>query len=251
MTIASTLSPAIVLAAFIFTFVGFAAKSGIVPFHAWLPSAHSKAPAPISAILSGSVTSVGIYGIIRMYAIASQTTSEFKVSIFLIIFGVISMAIAALTIITQVNLKKVIAYSTVENMGFLLVGIGLGTPLAYLLDPLLRACPRLYQSFTIPFRRHPAPPIQRRKNGTHQKRNKTPTLRIMEPNLGCHSNNRHASISNFLPKVSILLQSAELSPFLTVGLLLIFLFVAAAFGIFLIKLLPKKMKPKPNRTMRH
>ena len=66
----------------------------------------------------------------RMYAIASQTSSVFKISVFLIAFGVVSMLIAALTIINQVNLKKVIAYSTVEHMGFLLVGLGLGTPLA-------------------------------------------------------------------------------------------------------------------------
>ena len=110
-------------AAFIFTFVGFAAKSGIVPFHAWLPSAHSKAPAPVSAILSGSVTSVGIYGIIRMYAIASQTSELPKISWFLIAFGLLSMVVAALTMLNQVNLKKLIGYSTVENMGFLLVGL--------------------------------------------------------------------------------------------------------------------------------
>ncbi len=65
MSVATKLSPGILFASFLFTFVGFAAKSGIVPFHAWLPSAHSKAPAPVSAILSGSITSVGIYGIIE------------------------------------------------------------------------------------------------------------------------------------------------------------------------------------------
>ena len=139
MSIASSLSPGIMFAAFIFTFVGFAAKSGVVPFHAWLPSAHSKAPAPVSAILSGCVTSVGIYGVIRVYAVASQTSELPKISWFLIGFGVLSMVVAALTMLNQVNLKKLIGYSTVENMGFLLVGVGLGTPVATFLDPILHS----------------------------------------------------------------------------------------------------------------
>ena len=130
MSIAGQLSPGILFAGFIFTFVGFAAKSGVVPFHAWLPSAHSKAPASVSAILSGSVTSVGIYGIIRMYAIVAQSSELPKVSLLLICFGLLSMVVAALTMLNQVNLKKLIGYSTVENMGFLLVGLGIGGPIA-------------------------------------------------------------------------------------------------------------------------
>ncbi len=246
MTVASTLSPAIVLAAFIFTFVGFAAKSGIVPFHAWLPSAHSKAPAPVSAILSGSVTSVGIYGIIRMYAIAYQTTAEFKVSIFLIIFGIISMAIAALTMITQVNLKKVIAYSTVENMGFLLVGIGLGTPVAgvasiaifwtlfyVLAHGFTKAS--LFLSAGILHHQFESVRMEHIKNAI-----KLQPFASWSLILGGIAIIGMPLSAIFIPKIALLLQSAQLSPLLTIGLLLIFLFVAAAFGVFLMKLLTKK-----------
>ena len=240
MTIASTLSPAIIFAAFIFTFVGFAAKSGIVPFHAWLPSGHSKAPAPISAILSGSITSIGIYGIIRMYAIASQTSSVFKISVFLIAFGVVSMLIAALTIINQVNLKKVIAYSTVEHMGFLLVGLGLGTPLAIfwtlfyvLAHGFTKAS--LFLSAGILHHQFKGVRMEHIKNAL-----KLQPFASWSLILGAIAIIGMPLSALFLPKVSILLQSAELSPFLTVGLLFIFLFVAAALGIFLIKLLSKK-----------
>lgn len=240
MSIASTLSPAIIFASFIFTFVGFAAKSGVVPFHAWLPSAHSKAPAPISAILSGSITSVGIYGIIRMYAIASQTSSAFKISIFLIAFGVISMLIAALTMLNQVNLKKAIAYSTVEHMGFLLVGIGLGTPLAIfwtLFYVLAHAFTKasLFLSAGIMHHQFEGVRMEHIKNAF-----KLQPFASWSLILGAIAIVGMPLSALFLPKVSILIQSAALSPVLTFGLLFIFFFATAAFGVFLIKLLSKK-----------
>jgi hydrogenase-4 component F len=252
MTVASTLSPAIVLAAFIFTFVGFAAKSGIVPFHAWLPSAHSKAPAPVSAILSGSVTSVGIYGIIRMYAMAAQTSIEFKVSIFLIVFGIISMAIAAITMLSQVNLKKVIAYSTVENMGFLLVGIGLGTPvtgasiaifwtLFYVLAHGFTKA-SLFLSAGILHHQFEGVRMEHIKNAI-----KLQPFASWSLILGGVAIIGMPLSAIFIPKVAILIQSAQLSPILTITLLFIFLFVAAAFGVFLLKLLARKEQSETKR----
>ncbi len=240
MGVASTLSPAIVFAAFIFTFVGFAAKSGVVPFHAWLPSAHSKAPAPVSAILSGSITSVGVYGIIRMYAIAAQTSIGFKVSVFLIAFGVISMLIAALTMLTQVNLKKVIAYSTVENMGFLLVGIGLGTPVAIfwtLFYVLAHAFTKgsLFLSSGIMHHQFGGVRLENIKNAL-----KLQPFASWSLILGGVAIIGMPLSAIFLAKISILIQSTILSPILTLSLLFIFLFVAAAFGIFLLKILTRK-----------
>ena len=240
MNIASTLSPAILFAAFIFTFVGFAAKSGIVPFHAWLPSAHSKAPAPVSAILSGSVTSVGIYGIIRMYAIVAQTSELPKISIFLIAFGIISMVVAALTMLHEVNLKKLIGYSTIENMGFILVGLGLGTPLAvfwtlfYVLAHSFTKA-SLFFSAGIMHHQFESVRMERIKNAFKLQPFASwslilGTIVIIGMPMG----------AIFLPKISILLQSADYSPFLLGGLLVIFLFAASAFGIFLIKLLSGK-----------
>jgi hydrogenase-4 component F len=246
MSIANTLSPGIMFAAFIFTFVGFAAKSGLVPFHAWLPSAHSKAPAPVSAILSGCVTSVGIYGIIRVYAIASQTSELPKISWFLIVFGILSMIVAALTMLNQVNLKKLIGYSTVENMGFLLVGLGLGTQIAIfwtLFYTLAHAFTKasLFLSAGILHHQYKSVRMEHIKNVFKFQPFASwslilATIAIIGMPLS----------AIFLPKISILLESAKLSPFLLLGLLTVFLFVAGAFGIFLIKLLSRKEEDAPG-----
>jgi hydrogenase-4 component F len=128
-THATALSPTLLAVSFIFTFIGFAAKSGIVPFHTWLPDAHSKAPSAVSAILSAVLLNVGIYGIIRMYSIVKQTSAVHTISLLLIVFGLISIMIAAFHMLQQKNLKKIIAFSSIEHMGLLLISIGIGTPL--------------------------------------------------------------------------------------------------------------------------
>ncbi len=240
MSVAGTLSPGILFASFIFTFVGFAAKSGIVPFHAWLPSAHSKAPAPVSAILSGCVTSVGIYGIIRMYAIIAQTSELSKISVFLISFGLLSMVVAVLTMLNQVNLKKLIGYSTVENMGFLLVGLGLGGAAAIfwtLFYVLAHAFTKasLFFSSGIMHHQFESVRMERIKNAF-----KLQPFASWSLILGTIAIIGMPLSAIFLPKISILIRSAQLSPFLLGGLLIVFLFAAASFGIFQIKLLSRK-----------
>lgn len=122
--------PFMATAAFVLVFIGFAAKSGIFPFHTWLPEAHAKAPSAVSAVLSGVLLNVGIYGIIRTYAIVHQTGSDAMVAFILALFGVLTIAIAAFSMIPERNLKKLIAFSSVENMGILLVGLAVATPVA-------------------------------------------------------------------------------------------------------------------------
>jgi hydrogenase-4 component F len=114
----------------IFMFIGFAAKAGIVPFHTWLPHAHSKAPSVVSAILSGVLLNVGLYGMIRMFALARASSSAEVISLLFIAFGLISVGLAALTMFSKKNVKKLIAFSSIENAGFMLLGIGIGTPAA-------------------------------------------------------------------------------------------------------------------------
>lgn len=247
MTIASSLSPAVIFASFIFTFAGFAAKSGIVPFHAWLPTGYSKAPGPVSAILSGSVSSVGIYGILRMYAVASQTPSISKIALLLLAFGLISMIVAALTMISQVNLKKVIAYSSVESMGFLLVAIGIGTPLAiYWMLFFVMAHAFIKASLFLS-----AGIIRHQYNGVRMEQIKNAIK--LQPFASWSLILGGAAIIGmpvsaiFLSKFGILIQSTQFSPILTVGLLFIFLFVAAALGVFFIKILTRKESGDINR----
>jgi hydrogenase-4 component F len=116
--------------AFIFIFIGFASKAGIVPFHTWLPQAHARAPSMVSAVLSAVLLNGGIYGILRLFSIAHQTESWHTISIILIVFGTISIAIAALSMFPRSNIKKLIGFSSIEHMGLVLIGIGVGTPLA-------------------------------------------------------------------------------------------------------------------------
>jgi len=127
---ASVLPPGMLVASCALVFVGFAAKSGIFPFHTWLPEAHAKAPSAVSAILSGVLLNVGIYGIIRVFAIAHQTSAAAALSGLLALLGILTIAIAALSMLPQKNLKKLIAFSSVENMGILILGLAVATPLA-------------------------------------------------------------------------------------------------------------------------
>ncbi|HWQ67399.1 MAG TPA: proton-conducting transporter membrane subunit [Methanospirillum sp.] len=114
----------------IFFFIGFAAKSGIVPLHTWLPEAHAKAPSAVSAVLSGAILNVGMYGLLRMVGIVNGTSIAGQTSLLLLVFGMITMSVACFSMLRQTNLKKLIAFSSVENMGFLLLGAGIGSPVA-------------------------------------------------------------------------------------------------------------------------
>lgn len=104
-------------------FVGFGAKAGVFPLHIWLPKAHPVAPAPASALLSGILTKTGIFGIliINCYLMVG----EFHFFHFLIIIGTITMLLGGFFGILSVDLKKTIAYSSVSQIGFLLLGIAM------------------------------------------------------------------------------------------------------------------------------
>jgi hydrogenase-4 component F len=114
----------------IFFFIGCAAKSGIVPLHTWLPEAHAKAPSAVSAVLSGAILNIGLYGIVRMAGILHATSIVNQISLLLIMFGLVSMSVACLSMLRQKSMKKIIAFSSIENMGFMVLAIGIGTPLA-------------------------------------------------------------------------------------------------------------------------
>ncbi|MDD5502004.1 MAG: proton-conducting transporter membrane subunit [Candidatus Thermoplasmatota archaeon] len=119
--------PTLLAVAFVFLFIGFAAKSGIAPFHTALPHAYSKAPSATGALLSAVVANIGIYGIIRAYSILGGNSARLSISPILIAFGVGSVSLAALSMLQQTSTKKLIAFSSVEHMGLVLIGIGVGT----------------------------------------------------------------------------------------------------------------------------
>ncbi len=127
---AHALSRDAVALAFVLSVVGFGTKVGFVPMHTWLPDAHSEAPAPVSAMLSGSLLSAAMYAILRFFQIAVATGQKSFAEHVLIVFGVISSGAASLFVVRQRNYKRLLAYSSIEHMGIIALGIGFGAPLA-------------------------------------------------------------------------------------------------------------------------
>ena len=105
-------------------FIGFAIKAGFVPFHTWLPYAHPAAPSHISGIMSGVLIKIGIFGILRMLLLINIDYTS--IGIFILIISLISGIYGIMLAILQHNLKKILAYSSVENIGIIGIGIGLG-----------------------------------------------------------------------------------------------------------------------------
>ena len=124
------LSREAVALSFVLSVVGFGTKVGFVPMHTWLPDAHSEAPAPVSAMLSGSLLSAAFYAILRFFQIAVATGQRSFAEHVLIVFGVLALALASLSVIRQGNYKRLLAYSSIEHMGIIALGIGFGAPLA-------------------------------------------------------------------------------------------------------------------------
>lgn len=129
-TIAPHLNPNLVKVAFIFVLIGFGTKAGLAPLHNWLPDAYSEAPTPVSILLSGALMKCSLYGIIRYSVIANLAIGEHFANHFLMFFGLLSLAIAVPFILIQGNIKRLLAYSSLEHVGIITVGIGFGTPLA-------------------------------------------------------------------------------------------------------------------------
>lgn len=109
---------------FIFSFIGFGSKAGVFPFHVWLPHAHPAAPSHISALMSGVMIKTGIYGIIRMYLLLNLHTPIF--GNILLVTGAISGILGVVYALGQHDLKRLLAYSSVENIGIILIGLGVG-----------------------------------------------------------------------------------------------------------------------------
>ncbi len=109
-----------------FALVGYGTKAGIAPMHAWLPDAHSEAPSPVSAMFSGILLPTSIYALVRTFDLLQGTASFEAMRYLLIGFGVFTAVLAAVIMGHQRNYKRMLAYSSMENMGIVLVGFSLG-----------------------------------------------------------------------------------------------------------------------------
>ena len=124
--LAPALHPVWFKAAFVFLFVGYGTKVGLVPMHTWLPDAHGEAPSPISALLSGALLNCAFLAILRVVQVAHAGGQDPLLAPVLVGFGLASMLIAGALLLRQRNYKRMLAYSSIEHMGILAVGCGLG-----------------------------------------------------------------------------------------------------------------------------
>jgi NADH-quinone oxidoreductase subunit M len=115
---------------FVFLFIGFAIKIPVFPFHTWLPDAHVEAPTPISMILAGVLLKMGAYGLFRIsYPILPEAGHMFAYS--LAILGVINIIYGALCAMAQTDFKRLVAYSSISHMGYVLLGMAIMTPAGF------------------------------------------------------------------------------------------------------------------------
>jgi hydrogenase-4 component F len=125
-TAASAMDPNLLKLSFLLVFVGFGAKSGLAPMHTWLPDAHSQAPTPVCAVLSGVKTTVPLYVILRFLSIVLASPAA-RLGNWMIVVGLSSVGIAAFLLLQVRDYKRMFAYSTVEHMGVILTAAGLAT----------------------------------------------------------------------------------------------------------------------------
>lgn len=140
---ADKLDPTLMSIAFTFIVVGFGTKAGLFPMHTWLPDAHSEAPSPVSALLSGVLLKCAVLVIIRFYVVVTPCIGTMYPSIILMVLGGLSVCFAAFAIFKQDDIKRKLAYSSCENIGIVALCLGVGGPLgiaAALLHCVFHGC---------------------------------------------------------------------------------------------------------------
>lgn len=124
MVIGPSLRPALAVAVFVLALVGFGTKAGLVPFHIWLPEAHPAAPSHVSALMSAVMIKIGIYGILRMMMILGHPAAWWGPV--LVGVGLAGAVIGVSTALFQRDIKRALAYSSIENIGLIVLALGVG-----------------------------------------------------------------------------------------------------------------------------
>jgi hydrogenase-4 component F len=125
---AAHFSPFWLKMAFVFILTGFGTKMGLAPMHSWLPDAHSEAPSPVSALMSGALLNGALLGIIRTMTILDISGLGHYARGLLLVAGIISVGVSAIFMLNVHNFKRLLAYSSIEHMGIIAIGIALGGP---------------------------------------------------------------------------------------------------------------------------
>ncbi len=129
LAMAPQLDPRLMTLAFIFVLIGYGTKAGLAPMHTWLPDAHSEAPSPTSAMLSGVSLKIAVYALLRFHILATACLGSGFSRNLLLGFGLFSMLLAGPFILVQQNLKRMLAYSSLEHVGLICVAVGMNSPL--------------------------------------------------------------------------------------------------------------------------
>jgi hydrogenase-4 component F len=128
-TAAPWMPPVLLQTAFLMILIGLGTKAGLVPMHTWLPDAHSQAPSPVCALLSGVETTAILYVILRLFPIMKASPHS-HAEVWALVLGLISVGVAAFLLLQVRDYKRMFAFSTVEHMGIILAAVGLGVSTA-------------------------------------------------------------------------------------------------------------------------
>lgn len=124
------LNPVIISLAFVFLFVGYGTKVGLAPLHNWLPDAHAEGPTPISAVLSGLLLNVALYAVLRSKVLTDGALGNRFAGRLMILSGLLSVLVAAFSLLRQRDIKRMFSYSSIEHMGLMTFAFGMGGPVA-------------------------------------------------------------------------------------------------------------------------
>ncbi|MDH4029073.1 MAG: hydrogenase 4 subunit F [Nitrospirota bacterium] len=128
--VSGSLEPTVLSLAFVFLMVGYGTKVGLVPLHNWLPDAHSEGPTPISAVLSGLLLNIALYALVRCKVLVDGATGTNHAGNIMMGFGLLSILVAAFSLLRQKDIKRMFSYSSIEHMGIATFAFGLGGPVA-------------------------------------------------------------------------------------------------------------------------
>ena len=126
---APLMPPALLQTAFLMILIGLGTKAGLVPMHTWLPDAHSQAPSPVCALLSGVETTAILYVILRLFPVMKAAPNS-HAEVWALVLGLVSVGAAAFILLQVRDYKRMFAFSTVEHMGIILAAVGLGASAA-------------------------------------------------------------------------------------------------------------------------